>query len=70
MNKFLDKFIRAELPSNRYRHLKTGDTQEEHWMNVPADIGYIEDPSVKPNEKGIMHISADINLSTTYDKRR
>ena len=37
---------------------------------MPADIGYIEDPSVKPDEKGIMNISADINLSTTYDRSR
>ena len=37
---------------------------------MPADIGYIEDPSVKPDEIGIMNISADINLSTTYDRSR
>ena len=40
---------------------KVGDTQEEHVINVPVDVGYIEDPSVKPNEEGIMNISADIN---------
>ena len=33
INKFLDDFIRAELPSNRNnRHLKTGNTQEEHFI--------------------------------------
>ena len=54
----------------RNHHLKTGDVQEEHWLNVSTDIGNIEDPSVKPNRKGVMNISADINLSTTYDNKR
>ena len=31
---------------------------------------YIKDPSVTFNDAGIMNVSADINLSTTYDNER
>ena len=39
INKFLDGFFGADRPSDHFnRHLKTGDTPEEHVINLPANL--------------------------------
>ena len=69
--KSLDGFFRNELPLDRINHhLKLGNTQEEHFIQLPANLEHTQDPSISPDEEGIMNVSAEVKYSTTYDAKK